>query len=272
VLLAFVPKLVEIYSQDGDALSSVPLRGFVHCLDVAADAECSHHELRARPKERENPGLLRMGAAVSAPSVLQPGRFVAVDEDVLGEVLYDLLEARGGAAARGACARRRLYCSWPTVETVEKDAVEKDAVEKDAVEKDAVEKDVLAVGVDELLLETALREAHADDAEDGEEGGGGAMRKAERIELLSRTLRDVLMQALLKQALQQPQTQAKEQLVVGNPLAVAQGFFTLPNGWSEVREDNDVWYEHVDGRSQWEKPRDATRTRRADGAGGALQR
>jgi hypothetical protein len=258
VLLAFVPQLISIYTEDGDVLAGVPLRGFVHCLEAKVGTECGHHELLARPDARHNPGLLAIGARGAAPAVLEPARFFAVEEALIDEVLWDLLAARGGdGGACGACARRRHFFSWPA----SGDRDEEDRVKARGEDVRVKADEVLLPSTGEVLLEAALRTAHADDPVDDNYGRiqalvRGIPSKEERIRQLARTLQATLRsrptsaKSLDAAEAEVPQAVAA---AVQNPLDAAR-WPILPPGWSEMRDGQDVWYAHIDGRTRWEKP------------------
>lgn len=250
VALAFVPKLAAIYSADGDVLAGVPLRGFIHCLDAAA--ACAHHPLSPRPEGA--PGILTLGARAAEgdaalAAALEPTRFVAVDEALLDEVLWDLLAARGvrgkGAAGgcEGPCARRRRFCAGPAAEP--EPGAKPAPGGKPAPGANAAPSNVRA---GELLLEAALRAAHADEPADP------ANNREVRLETLARALCDAAAPAPRagKGAGAVAPAPAPMQL---NPIyEMRRG--TLPRGWSEVRDNGDVWYAHEDGRTQWTAPED----------------
>jgi len=214
VLLAFVPALSDIYSSDGDALSGVSLFGFVHCLGAKAGTVCGHHELLPRPAGQRNPTPLRIGAAAArGHSVFVPSRFIAVEESLLEEVLWDLQMARDPvptSRCRG-CVRRWRFSMWP------------------ASPEDQ------GVGTGEVLLEVALRLAHAEPL------GAEDESKAVRCEMLARTLRDALVAGRRAAGL------------VENPLAAARSA-ALPVGWKRIEQDEEVWFESSDGHTQWERP------------------
>lgn len=258
VALAFVPQLYSLYSVDGDVLAGVPLRGFVHCLDAAAGAvACAHHPLSPRPKGeahvRAPPGILTLGARTAESdaaltAALEPTRFVAVDEALLDEVLWDLLAARGARGKdtgrwEGPCARRRRFCAGPAAEPAP-DA--KPALSVASEDRDMCTGDVR---VGELLLEAALRAAHADEPADP------ANNREVRLETLARTLCDAAARALRADKAADAAAPARAFAAQLNPIHAARG--GLPRGWTEVSEDGLVWYAHEDGRTpQWTVPVD----------------
>lgn len=239
VLLAFIPQLVSIYSEDGDVLAGVPLRGFVHCLDAKVGSVCGHHELLARPDDRHNPGLLALGVRGSVPAVLEPARFYAVDEALLDEVLWDLLAARGDkGGVCGPCARRLRFFTWP-------------ASGKDV---DAGEVDAGVVDAGVVLLEAALRTAHEDEpVDDKDERIKAIVQSYPRREERMRKLAEALSFRDARHAAAQAAGPAAEAATL-NPLLSEARRRALPPGWTEVVDGGEMWYAHDDGRTQWAAP------------------
>ena len=280
VLLAFVPALADIYSSDGDALAGVRLRGFVHCLEAEAGRNCRHHALLPPPlpgSQRSSgsgsgsPTLLRLGAAPSEPSVLAPSRFVAVEEALLDEVLWDLLQVRGraGGGGGGCCALRWRFYLWPA------GAVRGELARGEEADADTDDAGSGEVGAGEVLLEAALRLAHAEAAEaeagapsgggkGGGQGGGGPLEglpREARCEALARALRDALARRALPEGwVQVPGDapgSAAYRLAAGGPTQAQRPTApaALPSGWVQVTDAlGGSWYERSDGHTQWERP------------------